>query len=239
MGDDHHRRIARVDHAFEPADRVDVQVVGRLVEQQDVRIGEQRLREQHAQLPARRHRTHRSLVLFRGNAEAQQQFAGARLRRVAAQFREMRLEVGGAHVVLFAWRRGWRRCASRSFFVSHNSACPISTTSSTRCVLVFELVLAQLAQPLALVDGDIAIGSFEVAAEDLHQRRFAAAVGADQPVAVAVAELDRHVFEERLGAELDCEICSSEHGEYRSGSESGAAKPEGGTPDRRGNPLFC
>ena len=45
--------------------RVDVEVVGRLVEQQDVRVAEQRLREQHAQLPARRHRAHRTLVLRR------------------------------------------------------------------------------------------------------------------------------------------------------------------------------
>ena len=36
-----------------------------------------------------------------GHAQAEQQFAGARLGRIAAQFREVRFEVGRAHVVLF------------------------------------------------------------------------------------------------------------------------------------------
>ena len=43
VGDDDHGALALVDHVLQPADGVDVEVVGRLVEQQDVGIGEQRL----------------------------------------------------------------------------------------------------------------------------------------------------------------------------------------------------
>ena len=72
---------ARVQHALEPADAVDVEVVGRLVEQQDVRIAEQRLREQHAQLPARAPpRSSDPRAAASATPEAEQQFAGARLR---------------------------------------------------------------------------------------------------------------------------------------------------------------
>ncbi len=59
--DDDHGRVALVQHVFQPADGVDVEVVGRLVEQQDVGIREQRLRQQHAQLPARRDVAHRAV----------------------------------------------------------------------------------------------------------------------------------------------------------------------------------
>ncbi len=73
-----------------------------------------------------------------------------------------------------------------------------------------ELVLAQLAQPLAAVERDVAGRRLEIAAEDFHERRLAAAVGADQAVAIAVAELDRDVLEQGLGAELHRDVGRSE-----------------------------
>jgi len=42
---------------------------------------------------------------------------------------------------------------------------------------------------------NLAAGWLEVAAEDFHESRLAATVGADQTVAVARGELDRNVFE--------------------------------------------
>src|SRR4029078_13486118 len=69
-----------------------------------------------------------------------------------------------------------------------------------------ELILAKLAQPLAAVEDDIARGRLEIAAQDFHERRLAAAVGADQAVAIAVAELDRDVLEQGLGAELHRDV---------------------------------
>ncbi len=69
-----------------------------------------------------------------------------------------------------------------------------------------ELILAKLAQPLAAVEDDIARGRLEIAAQDLHERRLAATVGADQAVAIAVAELDRDVLEQGLGAELHRDV---------------------------------
>ncbi len=76
------------------------EVVGRFVEQQHVRLREQRLREQHAQLPARSHVAHRTVVIFNGDADAEQQFARARFGGVAVVFGELRFELGGVHVVV-------------------------------------------------------------------------------------------------------------------------------------------
>src|SRR5690606_22513275 len=42
-------------------------------------------------------------------------------------------------------------------------------------------------------------------------------VGADQAVAVAVAELDGNVFEQRLGAELHGDVCGRDQGQYPRG----------------------
>jgi hypothetical protein len=99
VGNDDHGGVVLVEHVFQPADRVDVQVVGRFVEQQHVRIREQRLRQQHAQLPARRDVAHRALCCS-VDAHAQQQLAGARFGRVAVVLGELGLELGGLHVVV-------------------------------------------------------------------------------------------------------------------------------------------
>ena len=48
----------------------------------------------------------------------------------------------------------------------------------------------------AMRERDVARGRLEIATQDFHERRFAATVGADQAVAVAVAELDGYIFEQ-------------------------------------------
>jgi hypothetical protein len=71
-----------------------------LVEQQDVRVGEQGLGQQHAQLPARRDFAHRAVVLLGGDADAVQQLAGAGLGGVAVVLGEVAFQLGRLHVVV-------------------------------------------------------------------------------------------------------------------------------------------
>ena len=52
MGDEHHRAGIVAEKRFEPRDRVDVEMVRGLVEQEDVRLGHERAREQDAPLPS-------------------------------------------------------------------------------------------------------------------------------------------------------------------------------------------
>ena len=56
------RRRPAAQEIFQPADRVDVEMVRRLVEQQHVRLGDQRPRQQHAPLHAGRERAHFQLA---------------------------------------------------------------------------------------------------------------------------------------------------------------------------------
>ena len=73
---------------------------------------------------------------------------------------------------------------------------------SITAILEGKLVLAQFAHALVGIEHDVAGGRLQIAAEDFHEGGLAAAVGADQAVAVAIAEFDGNVFEQRLGAEL-------------------------------------
>ncbi len=52
VGNEHQRARELLEEVLQPGDRLDVEVIGRLVQQQDVRLQQQRLRQQHAPLHA-------------------------------------------------------------------------------------------------------------------------------------------------------------------------------------------
>ena len=58
VGDEHDRACVVAEEALEPRNRIDVEMVGRLVEQQQIRLANQGLREQRAAAPASRQRIH-------------------------------------------------------------------------------------------------------------------------------------------------------------------------------------
>ncbi len=211
MRDDDHRRVVLVQHVFEPADRVDVQVVGRFVEQQYVRLREQRLREQHAQFPARRDVAHRTIVQVYRDTDAEQQFARARFGRVAVVLGELRFQFGRVHVVVVG---GFRVRVDRvalghrppHFRVAHHHDVEHAH------VFIRELILTQLTETNVRLEHHIACTLLEIAAQDLHERGLAATVRADQAVAVASAEFDRDVLEQGLRPELHGDVGSRQHG---------------------------
>ncbi len=99
---DDHGAVTLVQRLLQPADSVDIQVVRWFVEQQNVRVREQRLRQKHTQLPAGRDFAHRAVMLFYRNAYAQQQFTRTRFRRVAVHFAILNFEVSHFIAVFFA-----------------------------------------------------------------------------------------------------------------------------------------
>ena len=211
MRNDDHRTFARVENFFQPAYGVDVQVVGGLVEQEDVGITKQRLRQQHAELPAWRHFAHQTHVLFDRNAEAHEEFASAGFAGVAVEFGEMRFEFGGEHAVFFGHLGFGVELVARvlhlpEFLVPHDHGV------DDREFLERKLVLTQLAESLIRPHRHVTVGGLELPGQDFHQRRFAAAVGANQAIAMAVAKFNRDVFEQGFGTKLDGEVGSGQHG---------------------------
>jgi hypothetical protein len=73
-----------------------------------------------------------------------------------------------------------------------------------------KLILAQLTDSLTGIDIDIARGRLQIAAKYFHKRGFARAVGADQAIAIAVAEFDRNIFKQGFGPELNGNVGSGD-----------------------------
>ena len=100
MRDDDQRAVVAAEKLLQPVNRVEVQVVGRLVEQQRLGMAEERLRQQHADLLAALQLAHRALVQRVGDVEPLQQHGGIALGGVAVLFADDALELAEAHAVL-------------------------------------------------------------------------------------------------------------------------------------------
>ncbi len=73
------------------------------------------------------------------------------------------------------------------------------------------LVLLQNGDPLARVDGNGAGGGVQLSREDAQEGGLARAVGADDAIAVAGEELQVHMLEQPLTAELHTQIADCDH----------------------------
>ena len=74
-----------------------------------------------------------------------------------------------------------------------------------------EMVLLQNGHPLFLGDDDLAGGGLQIPGEDAEEGGLAGAVGADDAVAVAGNELQLHVLEQGLAAEVHAYIVDCDH----------------------------
>ena len=91
--DDQGARIAR-EMILEPERAFEIEIVGRLVEQEQIGLGEQRRGERDAHAPAAGEFRQRALLLGVGEAEAGEDRGGARGRRMRADVGEPRLDLG-------------------------------------------------------------------------------------------------------------------------------------------------
>ncbi len=100
VGDEDEGALVVEQELLEPLDGVDVKVVGRLVEQQQVGVGEQRAGQRHARELAARERVQPALEHLVGQPEAFDDAREAAAVRVAAEVLEAALELlVGAHGV--------------------------------------------------------------------------------------------------------------------------------------------
>ena len=90
----------RNEKLLQPVDRFQIQVVGRLVQQQDVGVAEQGLGQQHPDLFAPFQLLHLLLAQLFGDAQAVEQHRRLGLRLVAVHLGELRLQFAGADAVL-------------------------------------------------------------------------------------------------------------------------------------------
>ena len=114
------RAASRLKERLEPEDRLDIEVVGRFVHQQNVGFAEQHARHGHAHLPAARERADVAIDPLIVEAEAVEDFAGLRLEGVAAEVVVLLLHFAEARedrVHLVGARRIFERLLQRFQFV--------------------------------------------------------------------------------------------------------------------------
>ena len=182
--DDDQRAVVADEELAQPVDRVEVEVVRRLVEQQRLRMAEQRLRQQHAHLLA-------ALQLAPSSARG----ASSGMSRPCEQDRRVAL---GRVAVLLAddalrARRGAcrrrrscrpsRRARSRSSSALHRRWLPMITVSMTRNSS--KANWSWRSTPSFAGPRDGALLRRQLAGQQLHERGLAGAVRPGQAVAAA------------------------------------------------------
>ena len=210
------RAVVRLEEAFEPDDRFDVEVVGRLVHQQDVGLAEQHARHRDAHLPAARQRADVAVDPLVVEAEAVQHLARLALERVAAEMVVLFLHLAEARedLVHVVGLRGIRHrvlqlfelvmqvadaAAARDRFVEHRAARHL-----------FD-VLAEVADRQLLRHGDVALVRPLFARDHPEDRGLAGAVRPDQADLLTRIELERRVDEEDLLAVLLADVRERDH----------------------------
>ena len=210
MRDDHQRAVVPLQEVDQPVDRVEVEVVGGLVEQQRAWRAEERLGQQHPHLLAALQFRHLPLVQRLGDVEAVEQDGGVALGRVAVVLADGALELAEAHAVLVAERRlGVEQ-------VPLLQGAPQGAVAHDHGVdhperIERELVLAEHPEPVGA--GDTALLRRDLAGEQLHERRLAGAVRPGQAVAAPRREHGGHVVEEHLVAEPHRDAADRDHRE--------------------------
>ena len=210
MRHDEHRAVVIHQEILQPDDTRKVEVVRRLVEQDDVRVAEERLRQQDFDLQARIHVGHHGLVMLRRDAEALQDAGRIRLRLPAAEIGKLLLQLGGANAVLI-----------RHLVLGIDGVLLLAAVVQALVThddrvhdgigIVHGLILLEDGHSGLGVDIDVAGARLELTGEDLQERGFAGAVGADDAIAVAGGKLQVHLGKQRGAAVLQREVINSDH----------------------------
>ena len=208
------RAIVRDDHEaagiagevfLEPQQRLEIEMVRRLVEQQERRLGDEQAREVRAHHPTAGESLRELVSVAFLEAEAGEDFLGARLERVVD------VEVVLGRLEFFSARR-----YMKDRFLARGRA-----------------FLGQVAKGKAALHGDLAVVGRLLIEDDGEERGFPRAVGAHQSDAVAAVDLERDVFKKHPSGEGLRDIGEEKHVGVRTGSLPAGLSMQGLTSGRR------
>ena len=211
----HRMRIFR-DIVLKPQRAFEVEIVGRLVEQQQVGLRKEHGGQRHAHAPAAGEG--RGRALLRRVVEAE---AGKDRRR--AGLRRMRVDVGKPHVDLGdAMRVGGRlflghQCCALDVGLEHDL---------DQRLLGARRFLRHLADARVLRQADRAGLRREVAGDGPEQRRLAGAVAADEACLRARRQRQRGVVEEQASGDAERKVVDDQHGRAFALPSARTARPE-------------
>jgi len=178
-------------------DRVEIEMVRRLVQQQSLGMTKQRLRQQHADFLSALQIAHLLLVKLFGNVQPIEQNCGIALGGVSILFGDDAFEFAQTHAVivgqvvlgeeLLALFNGLPQAA-----VSHDHGVDHAIRVKGKLILPQDSQLAR-AHYIPLL-------GLELSGEDIHQSRLAGAVRASEAIAFSGREGDGDVVEQYFGA---------------------------------------
>jgi hypothetical protein len=208
VGDDHDAALEADEQLLEPGDRVEVEVVGRLVEQQHVGNGDEGARQRDALLRSARELGDRARAV---EMQMRQRRLDALLpvpRVERLDSRLQRVEVGSFGVRLVGVADDARLGDALADRVEH------------RAGVVEQRLLGHVAnaQPLRLLQETV-VELLETR-DDLEQRRLAGAVAADQADALARLERQRCAIEQRDVTESEVGVGEGEDGHGKKAAQT-------------------
>ena len=208
--DDDERALIALEERLQPVDRVEVEVVRRLVEQQRVRAPIERLRQEHADLLAPLQLRHLPIVQRVGDVEPLQEHRRVALGGVPILLADDALELAEAHPVVVCHVGlgvelvAFLECAPEPL-VAHDDG--VGDAILVERVLILPQH-AELARPR-----DRASLRLGLARQQLHERGLAGTVRARQAVAPPRRERRRDVLEEDLRPEPHGDAADRNHDE--------------------------
>ena len=195
---DHDDGVVEVDEELlEPADGVEIEMVRRLIEKQDVGVPEQRSCKEDLDLQRTGQIRHLLIVIGVLDTETVEERLRIGLRLVTAHVGVLGLELGCPDAVLIG---EVRLCVEGILFLSDLIEVGVALNDRVEdgLVVVFFLILFEETQSLSRGDGNRAARGLELARENLQERGLAGAVGTDDSVAVTLREFDVDVFKQSL-----------------------------------------
>ncbi|MNH06757.1 hypothetical protein D3C79_661360 [compost metagenome] len=196
MGDEQHGAAKTTEGFFEPGNGTDVQVVGRLVKQQQIRLGHQRLSEQHTSAPATgelgQGLVGRQLQAAQGAVDQLLQAPAVTRFQVVLdvhEFFQVSITVDVLTQVMILSKQGADTVEAFGHYVEHG------TTVGHR------QFLRQLANLQPRSTPDIAVVRLLIALDQTQHARLASTVAANNAHPLTTGDLPRHLVQQRHGAE--------------------------------------
>ena len=205
VGDESERALVAAEPALQPDDRVEVEVVRRLVEQQQIRRAHERAREVEPHAPAAGELGDAPLEVRRREAEPVEHRRGAGARRVAVPVRERLVRVREALAVAGVLGVGELALGAPQRLVAVDD-------ELDRRALERGRFLGDVGDGPAGRQLDVAGIGVQLAAEEREQARLPAAVGADHADAFAGVEGEVRAVEQELRSAAEAEFAQRDHG---------------------------
>ena len=202
MADDDQRvRIAR-QMLLQPERAFEVEIVGRLVEQQQVGLGEQRGGERHPHPPAAGEFAAGALADRPRKTRGPARIAAARAGAACAPMSASRVWISAIR---------WGSCAVSASASSRARSASACSTTSIRAVGAVRRLLRQPADAPARRNLHAALFGGDVAGHHAEQRGLAAAVAADQSDAGTVRNADRGAVKQQPSGNANRQVVDDEH----------------------------